>query len=192
MIKPEFEKDIFQALTILQQGGIIVYPTDTIWGIGCDATNAEAVTRIYSLKKRHEQKAMIILIPDTSWLPVYVRHIPEVAYQLIDVTDKPLTLVLDGAYNLASNLIAPDGSVAVRIVRDPFCQALLRKFGKPVVSTSANFSGKPAPAVFAEIDKTLLDKADYVVTWRQNDPTPGTPSSIIRLGPGGEVKIIRP
>ncbi|NMB73074.1 MAG: Sua5/YciO/YrdC/YwlC family protein, partial [Bacteroidales bacterium] len=142
--------------------------------------------------KRTEQKAMIVLMPEISWLSSYVRYVPEVAFQLIEVADKPLTLVLEGAFNLASNLMAPDGSIAVRIVRDPFCKALLEKFRKPIVSTSANFSGEPAPALFTDIEPRLLAMVDYVVTWRQNDLTPGKPSSIIRLGPGGEVSIIRP
>lgn len=188
----EFGKDVNQALKTLQMGGIIIYPTDTIWGIGCDATNRAAVERVYSIKKRTEQKAMIVLMPEISWLSSYVRFVPEVAFQLIEVADKPLTLVLEGAFNLASNLMAPDGSIAVRIVRDPFCQALLEKFRKPIVSTSANFSGEPAPALFTDIEPRLLAMADYVVTWRQNDLTPGKPSSIIRLGPGGEFSIIRP
>lgn len=188
----EFGNDVNQALKTLQMGGIIIYPTDTIWGIGCDATNRAAVERVYSIKKRTEQKAMIVLMPEISWLSSYVRYVPEVAFQLIEVADKPLTLVLEGAFNLASNLMAPDGSIAVRIVRDPFCKALLEKFRKPIVSTSANFSGEPAPALFTDIEPRLLAMVDYVVTWRQNDLTPGKPSSIIRLGPGGEVSIIRP
>ncbi|HQK37108.1 MAG TPA: L-threonylcarbamoyladenylate synthase [Bacteroidales bacterium] len=188
----EFGNDVNQALKTLQMGGIIIYPTDTIWGIGCDATNRAAVERVYSIKKRTEQKAMIVLMPEISWLSSYIRYVPEVAFQLIEVADKPLTLVLEGAFNLASNLMAPDGSIAVRIVRDPFCKALLEKFRKPIVSTSANFSGEPAPALFTDIEPRLLAMVDYVVTWRQNDLTPGKPSSIIRLGPGGEVSIIRP
>jgi len=191
-MKQEFRHDINQALKVLQQGGIIIYPTDTIWGIGCDATNAAAVEKVFTVKKRTGQKAMIVLMPDVSWLPSYVKHIPEVALQLIEVTDKPLTLVLEGAFNLASNLVAPDGSIAVRIVHDPFCQALLERFGKPLVSTSANFSGEPAPAIFRDIEPRLLAMVDYVVSWRQNDTTPGEPSPIIRLGPGGEVSILRP
>jgi L-threonylcarbamoyladenylate synthase len=191
-MKQEFRHDINQALKVLQQGGIIIYPTDTIWGIGCDATNAVAVEKVFTVKKRAVQKGMIVLMPEVSWLPSYVKHIPEVALQLIEVTDKPLTLVLEGAFNLASNLVAPDGSIAVRIVHDPFCQALLERFGKPVVSTSANFSGEPAPAIFRDIEPRLLTMVDYVVSWRQNDTTPGEPSSIIRLGPGGEVSILRP
>ncbi|HQH40304.1 MAG TPA: L-threonylcarbamoyladenylate synthase [Bacteroidales bacterium] len=188
----EFGNDVNQALKTLQMGGIIIYPTDTIWGIGCDATNRAAVERVYSIKKRTEQKAMIVLMPEISWLSSYIRYVPEVAFQLIEIADKPLTLVLEGAFNLASNLMAPDGSIAVRIVRDPFCKALLEKFRKPIVSTSANFSGEPAPALFTDIEPRLLAMVDYVVTWRQNDLTPGKPSSIIRLGPGGEVSIIRP
>lgn len=192
MMKMEFDNDITQALKVLQQGGIIIYPTDTIWGIGCDATNAAAVEKVFAVKKRTEKKAMIVLMPDVSWLSSYVEQIPEVAFQLIEVADKPMSLVLDGAINLASNLVAPDGSIAVRIVHDSFCQSLLERFGKPMVSTSANFSGEPAPALFRDIDPRLLTMVDYVVKWRQNDTTPGKPSSIIRLGPGGEVKILRP
>lgn len=191
-MRQEFGDDVNQALKVLQQGGLIIYPTDTIWGIGCDATNATAVEKVFAVKKRAEEKAMIVLMPNASWLPSYVKHIPEVAFQLFEVANKPLTLVLEGAFNLASNLVTPDGSIAVRIVHDAFCQTLLERFGKPIVSTSANFSGEPSPAIFLDIEPRLLAMADYVVRWRQNDFTPGEPSSIIKLGPGGEVKILRP
>ncbi len=184
-------EDLRQAIKVLTAGGLILYPTDTIWGIGCDATNVEAVRKIYRLKQREDSKAMIILLDSENRLPHYVREIPEIAWQLIDVSDKPLTIIYPGAKNLASNLIAENGSVGIRIVKDDFCRSLIMQFKRPIVSTSANISGKPAPALYDEISAEIKDGVDYKVKWRQEELSPGKPSSIIELGIGGEFKILR-
>ena len=175
----------------MQQGGVIVYPTDTIWGIGCDATNEEAVRKVYALKQRDDSKALITLVDSEAKIEFYVREVPEVAWQLIEVADKPLTIIYDGARNLAPNLIAADGSVALRITREPFSRELCRRFRKAIVSTSANISGAPAPKTFADISEDILSGADYVCSSRREEDIPHVPSSIIKLGAGGEVKVIR-
>ena len=182
--------DLNAAVEILRQGGVLVYPTDTIWGIGCDATNEKAVRKIYEIKKREDAKTMLVLLDDADKLDEYVSEVPEIAWDLIDVSDTPLTIIYPGAQNVAKGLIADDGSLAIRIVKDEFCSRLIKKFGKPVVSTSANFSGKPWPINFSRIDKKLLDKADYVVKWRQNEAKRTNPSGIIKLRQGCEVQII--
>lgn len=184
--------DFEQALGTLKKGGVILYPTDTIWGIGCDATNAEAVKRIYDLKQRHDSKSMLVLMENPGLIPSYVDEVPDVAWDLIELADRPTTIIFDGAKNLALNLIAEDGSIGIRITRENFSADLIRRFRKPIVSTSANLSGAPSPAIFGEIDPVLFSKVDYVVKYRQNDLNPAQPSSIIKLGKGGLVKIIRP
>ena len=168
-----------------------MYPTDTIWGLGCDATNKNAVEKIYKLKQRDDSKAMIIFLESELMLQQYISEVPEIAYQLIDVADRPLTIIYPGAKNLAVNLIAVDGSIGVRIPDDDFCKQLLSRFKKPLVSTSANISGKKSPAFFTEIDEIIINSVDYVVSYRQNDNQPGQPSAIIKLGKGGEIEIIR-
>jgi L-threonylcarbamoyladenylate synthase len=183
--------DIKKALEVLKRGGVILYPTDTIWGIGCDATNAEAVKRVYEIKKRNDRKSMLILLGNSSYLSFYVQLVPEIAYQLIDVTDQPLTIIYPGAKNLAPNLIAEDGSIGIRITDDEFCIQLLSRFKKPLVSTSANVSNSVSPANFSEINQEIIDSVDYVVTWRQDDYTKRQPSGIIKLGKNGEVEVIR-
>jgi len=184
-------EDLHKAKEVLLKGGIICYPTDTIWGLGCDATNPDAVARIYALKKREDSKSMLVLLDNENRLPSYVKEIPEIAWQLIEVNDKPMTIIYDGARNLASNLIAPDGSVGIRITSDPFCIKLIAALRKPLVSTSANFSGQPSPRFFDEIDRELLSLVDYVVEWRQDDHTPASASSILKIGAAGEITIIR-
>ena len=186
-----YKEDIDRALAVMQQGGVIVYPTDTIWGIGCDATNEEAVRKVYALKQRDDSKALITLVDSEAKIEFYVREVPEVAWQLIEVADKPLTIIYDGARNLAPNLIAADGSVALRITREPFSRELCRRFRKAIVSTSANISGAPAPKTFADISEDILSGADYVCSSRREEDIPHVPSSIIKLGAGGEVKVIR-
>ncbi len=186
--------DIERALEVLKRGGIIIYPTDTIWGIGCDATRAEAVARIYELKHRRDSKALICLIDSADNLCRWVEGVSEVAYQLIEAAVDPLTVVYDGAYvpPLAANLPASDGSLAVRVTSDPFCRELCRRLRRPLVSTSANISGAPAPSRFADISPTLLEGVDYVCTsGRRALSQPRKPSSIIKLSPSGVVKIIR-
>jgi len=185
-------EDIKAALEVLQKGGVILYPTDTIWGLGCDAANEEAVKRIYEIKKRIDSKSMLILMENVGLLERYVSEVPEIAYDLIELTDKPLTIVYDGAKNLAKNLIADDGSIGIRITTETFTSDLIRRFKRPIVSSSANISGKPAPACFDEIDSLIIDAVDYVVKYRQDDLQKAVPSSIVKLGSGGEIKIIRP
>lgn len=189
------EQDIKNALEVLRMGGVILYPTDTVWGIGCDATNSEAVKRVYEIKEREDSKALICLVDSDARLQRYVRHVPEVAWQLIDSLQdsdaKPTTLILDGAINLAENLIAEDGSVALRITQEAFSKELCYKFQKALVSTSANISGQPAAQNYQDIDPVLLERVDYVCWTRRQEHKPHKPSSIIRLREDGEVTIIR-
>ena len=187
----KIEDDIRNAVEILRKGGVILYPTDTVWGIGCDATNANAVSRVYEIKRRQDSKAMICLVDSDERLQRYVRNVPEVAWQLLNVADKPTTVILDGAVNLAPNLLAPDGSVAIRITKEPFSRQLCFRFQKAIVSTSANISGEPAAQNFKDISPQLIDSVDYVCHSRRQETEAHAPSSIIKLGLGGEVSIIR-
>ena len=183
--------DIHKALEVLKKGGVILYPTDTIWGLGCDATNFDAVERIYDIKMRPDHKSLLVLIDDAGRIPSYVEHIPEVAWDLLEVADKPLTLIYPKAKNLAHNLVGEDESIGIRVTSDLFCQKLIQRFKKPIVSTSANESGTPPPASFDEISDKIKDQVDYIVNWKQDDTSKKTPSGIIKLGPKGEIKIIR-
>lgn len=185
------DEDLKSAVEVLRDGGTILYPTDTIWGIGCDATNLQAVQRVYDIKHRADNKSMLVLVDSEAQLIRYVVQVPEIAWQLIDVSIKPLTIIYPGAKNLARNLIAENGSVGIRMPKDEFCRKLISRFGKPVVSTSANLSGRRAPALFSEIENEIISEVDYVVKWRRTDTTPGEASSVIELGPGGEIKILR-
>lgn len=185
------EEDIKKACEILSKGGIIVYPTDTIWGIGCDATNEEAVKKIYAIKQRADSKSMLVLLDSSAKLDYYISDLPDIALDLIEISGKPLTIIYSGAKNLASNLIAEDGSIGIRITQESFSKELCRRFKKPIVSTSANISGKPSPANFSEIELAIISAVDYVVNYRQDDLTKSKPSSIIKLDTGGVLKIIR-
>lgn len=185
------EEDIKKAVETLRNGGVILYPTDTVWGIGCDATNAEAVTKVYKIKQRDDSKALICLVDSDARLQRYVRNIPEVAWQLLDCADKPTTVILDGAVNLAPNLIAADGSIALRITSETFSKQLCYRFQKAIVSTSANISGEPTAQNYRDIAPEIIDAVDYVCWSRRQEHKPHTPSSIIKLGMGGEVEIIR-
>ncbi|MBP3767433.1 MAG: threonylcarbamoyl-AMP synthase [Prevotella sp.] len=189
------EEDIKKAVEVLKKGGVILYPTDTVWGIGCDATNEEAVKRVYQIKKREDSKALICLVDSDARLQRYVRQVPDVAWQLIDSLSegnvKPTTLILDGAVNLAPNLIAEDGSIALRITQEPFSKELCYRFQKALVSTSANISGQPAAQNYCDIVPELLGAVDYVCWSRRQEHKPHQPSSIIRLKADGEVSIIR-
>ena len=185
------EQDIKNAVEVLRRGGVILYPTDTVWGIGCDATNAEAVKKVYELKQRDDSKALICLVDSDARLQRYVRNVPDVAWQLIDCCDKPTTIILDGAVGLAPNLIADDGSIALRITNEPFSKELCYRFQKALVSTSANISGEPAAQNYCDIDPRLLEAVDYVFWSRRQEHKPHQPSSIIRLRQNGEVTIIR-
>jgi L-threonylcarbamoyladenylate synthase len=183
--------DIEKSLEVLNTGGVILYPTDTIWGIGCDATNEKAVERIYQIKQRCDQKSMLVLLDNPNKIPSYINEMPELAWDLIDLSENPLTIIYPGAKNLAPNLIAPDGSIGIRISNDEFNQKLIQRFKKPLVSTSANISGSSSPQHFAEISHEITNAVDYIVEWKQNDFTKSQPSSIIKIGPTGEIKIIR-
>lgn len=185
------EEDIKKAVETLRNGGVILYPTDTVWGIGCDATNAEAVTKVYKIKQRDDSKALICLVDSDARLQRYVRNIPEVAWQLLDCADKPTTVILDGAVNLAPNLIAADGSIALRITSETFSKQLCYRFQKAIVSTSANISGEPTAQNYRDIAPEIIDAVDYVCWSRRQEHKPHTPSSIIKLGMGGEIEIIR-
>lgn len=186
------EDDIKKACEIMEKGGIILYPTDTIWGIGCDATNEDAVKRVYEIKKRIDSKALIVLVDKPVKVEFYVREVPEIAWNLIDVADKPLTIVYPNARNLATNVLADDGSVGIRITQETFSRKLCECFRKAIVSTSANISGQPAPTNFNEISDEIKQAVDYVVTYRQDDPYQPSPSSVIWIGEGGVIKILRP
>ncbi|MBQ8155625.1 MAG: threonylcarbamoyl-AMP synthase [Prevotella sp.] len=189
------EEDIRNAVETMRKGGVILYPTDTVWGIGCDATNAEAVKRVYEIKQRDDSKALICLVDSDARLQRYIRNVPDVAWQLIDSLQdsdaKPTTLILDGAINLAENLIADDGSIGLRITNEPFSKELCYRFQKAIVSTSANISGEPAAQNYCDIDPRILEAVDYVCWSRRQEHKPHTPSSIIRLKENGEVTIIR-
>lgn len=187
----DYKEDIDKALDVLRRGGIILYPTDTIWGIGCDATNSEAVAAVYRLKKRSETKSMLVLVDSEKMLTRYCESAPEVALQLSELSERPCTLVLDGAVNLAPNLVAADGSIGMRVTRDDFSRDLCRAFGRPIVSTSANISGEPSPALFREISPEVVDNVDYVVGWRRGDTAPSRPSSVIKISSDGQFKILR-
>lgn len=175
----------------MNEGGVILYPTDTIWGIGCDATNEEAVRRVYQIKQRSDSKAMLVLVDSPVKVDFYVQDVPEVAWDLIEVADKPLTIIYSGARNLASNLIAEDGSVGIRVTNEEFSKRLCQQFRKAIVSTSANISGQPSPANYSEITEELKSMVDYVVGYRQEEMGNPKPSSIIKLDKGGVIKIIR-
>lgn len=185
------EADIVQCLKTLSAGGLILYPTDTVWGIGCDATNADAVSRVYQLKQRDDSKALIVLIDSADHLDHYVVDVPMIARELIDVAVKPLTIIYEGAYNLAPNVLGDEDSVGIRIPSDEFCHRLCERFGKPIVSTSANVSGQPTAKCFADIDPAIIGGVDYAVEYRRGDITPHQPSNIILLSRDGTFKIIR-
>lgn len=188
----DYSVDITNAVKVLREGGIILYPTDTVWGLGCDATNAAAVDKIYALKQRAESKALITLVGNVAMLERTVEGIPDVAYDLIELSERPITIVYDRGISVASNLLAEDGTLAVRVTREDFSRTLCNKFGRPLVSTSANISGTPTPACFADISPEVLDKVDYVCTSRRNEADKAKASTIMRINEAGEFKIIRP
>ena len=186
-----FEEDIKECLNTLRQGGTILYPTDTIWGIGCDPTNSGAVEKIFKIKSRSESKSLIILVDGLSMIERYVKDIPEIVYELAEVSDTPLTIIYPKGKNLAEGICSEDDSIAIRICHDEFCSELINRFRKPIVSTSANLSGKPSPGNFDEIEKTVIDKVDFVVKYRQNDRSKRLASPVIKVNLDGTIKIIR-
>ncbi len=183
-------EEINKCIEVLKSGGLILYPTDTVWGIGCDATNEKAVQKIYALKQREDSKALICLVANDAMLERHIEKVPETAYDIIDLSTKPTTIIYDNPKGIAKNLIAPDNTLAVRVASDKFCKYLINKFKKPIVSTSANISGRPTPRSFDKISEHILKGVDYVVNLHRNEKN-GTPSSIIKLGNDGTVKIIR-
>lgn len=187
----DFSLDINKSIEVLKSGGVILCPTDTIWGLSCDATNQKAVEKLFELKKRPQTMAMIILVAADVTIQQYVKEVPEIAWELLDVADKPITIVYPGAKNLAQNLIAKDGSIAIRVCKDDFCNALITKYRKPLVSTSANYSGENTPVIFNDISNELIEYVDYVVTYNQENTTKSQPSSVIKIGLGGQIEIIR-
>ncbi len=185
------KEDIKKAVEVLQNGGVILYPTDTIWGLGCDATNKNAVSKIYKIKQRNEEKSMLVLLNNLNNIYSYVDIVPEIAIDIAELSEKPVTLIYPGAKNLAENLIAPDGSIGIRITKEEFTYQLLQKFRKPIVSTSANIAGDKTAANFSEISEKIKSQVDYIVKYRQEDKTPKASSSIIKVGTGNEITVIR-
>jgi L-threonylcarbamoyladenylate synthase len=187
----QFENDIKACLQVLKNGGLILYPTDTIWGIGCDATNEAAVAKIYQLKKRADEKSMVVLVAEEATITKYITQ-PEVKiFDYIKGIYKPTTVIYEGAVGLAKNVVAKDGTAAIRIVKDEFCKLLIQHFKKPIVSTSANISGYPPPIIFTDIDAAIKNGVDYIVQHRQDDLAPSTPSAIIKWNADGSLTIIR-
>ncbi|MBQ9559613.1 MAG: threonylcarbamoyl-AMP synthase [Bacteroidaceae bacterium] len=183
--------DIKNAIEVMRKGGVILYPTDTIWGIGCDAQNEEAVRRVYEIKRREDSKALICLVDSANRMQRYFRNVPEVAWDLIDYAERPLTLILDGAVNVAPNLLADDGSLGIRVTKEQFSQQLCYRFQRAIVSTSANFSGEPSPKSFYDIPEELKSQVDYIVQFARGRKSDGRPSSIIKLAEDGTVTVIR-
>jgi L-threonylcarbamoyladenylate synthase len=190
-MKNEFGTDLSAALKVLRSGGVILYPTDTLWGLGCDATNAMAVKRIFEIKQRAENKSLIILVNSVAMLERYVSNPPEVALEMAELSERPLTVVYDSGKSLAEGVASADGSVGVRVCTEPFCDALMDALRKPLVSTSANISGSSAPAIFDEISEEVKAAVDYVCLWRQDDRSRARPSSVIKVSGNGVVKILR-
>lgn len=185
------KEEVKKACQVMNEGGVILYPTDTVWGIGCDATNEAAVRKVYEIKKRADSKALLVLVDTAVKVDFYVQDAPSIAWDLIEMADKPLTIIYSGARNLAANLIAEDGSVGIRVTNEEFSHRLCQQFRKAIVSTSANVSGEPGAANFSEISEEIKSAVDYVVNFRQEDNSRPKPSSIIKLGQGGVIKIIR-
>ncbi len=201
MVERYDREDLQEAVRVLRAGGVIVYPTDTVWGIGCDATNEDAVRKVYALKHREDSKSMLVLLDGAGKLQGYVEHIPDAAWDLLECTahdrdsqglqPRPMTIIYPGAKNIAPNLIAEDGSIGIRITQEPFSKALCEQLHRPIVSTSANISGEPTAKNFRQISQAVLDAADYVCRYRRNDETEKRPSSIIKLGIDNQIQIIR-
>lgn len=186
-----FQPDIDQCLQALNNGGIILYPTDTVWGIGCDATNEQAVEKIFTLKQRPQKKSMIILLADERDVLQYVASPDLRVFDYLRTVQKPTTVIYDGAVGLPDNLVAEDGTIAIRLVDDPFCKHLIKRLRKPLVSTSANIAGEPSPASFNDISPGIKSGVDYIVQYRQDDKTPVTPSAIVKWNKNGSITVIR-
>ena len=186
-----YDSDIRQACDVMRKGGVILYPTDTVWGIGCDATNEAAVKRVFEIKRRADSKSLLLLVDSEAKVSLYVKDVPDVAWDLIELSEKPLTIIYDQSRNLAPNVVAADGSVGIRVTREEFSRQLCYRYGKAIVSTSANISGEPTPQTFSEISPEILEAVDYVVGCRRKEKKGAKPSSILRLSSKGEIQIIR-
>lgn len=186
------QEDLKQAVAVLKKGGLILYPTDTVWGIGCDATNSAAVRQVYALKGRDDHKALITLVGDIGMLERVVNDVPDVAYNLIEYSERPLTIVYDKGVNVAPELMGDDGTLGVRVTREEFSSRLCRMLGRPLVSTSANISGEPSPRVFSEISDEIRGGVDYICASRRDENVPSLPSTVMRLCGNGEFKVLRP
>lgn len=184
------KQELYSALEVLKRGGLILYPTDTVWGIGCDATNADAIDKLYALKQREESKAMICLVSDFKMLNQFVEEVPEVAYDILKYAAKPTTIIYDQPIRVAENVIGADNTLAIRVTKDDFCSQLIRKFRKPIVSTSANISGQKTPNSFSEISPAVSENVDYIVNLRRNQKN-AAPSAIIKLTNDGKVSVLR-
>ena len=190
-MRKTFDEDVVNSLEVLRKGGVILYPTDTIWGLGCDATNEEAINKIFKIKQREESKSMIILVAEESDILKYVAAPNLAVFDFISTQEKPTTVIYENAVSLPDNLVQDDGSIAIRIVRDEFCRHLIKRLRKPLVSTSANISGDPSPVTFMDISKRIKDSVDYIVAWRQEDNNPAQPSQILKWNKDGTIKYIR-
>lgn len=184
-------EEVHRAGEIILRGGTILYPTDTIWGIGCDATDQAAVQKVYHIKQRPDHKRMLVLVSGMAMLSRYLHTVPEEAKKIIRSAVKPTTIIYPGGKDLAPNLLSENGSIGIRITADPFCLQLIEWTGRPIVSTSANITGNPSPALYSQVERTVRDQVDYVVNWRQEESTPATPSAIIELNENGKVTILR-
>lgn len=184
-------EEVHKSAEVLRSGGLILYPTDTIWGIGCDVRDQEAVNQIYTLKKREDSKSMLILVPDLDFLARYVEEVPRLALELIEAAEKPTTIIYQGARNLALNLVAGDGSAGIRLCDDPFCKELMYQMDSALVSTSANLSGEASPAHFGEVSAVIRSGVDHVVSWRQHERKEARPSAILMIRPDGSLLTIR-
>ncbi len=187
----DLKQEIEAAVKVLKEGGVILYPTDTVWGIGCDASDKDAVARVFEIKEREDAKSLITLVADADMIGRYVKVIPQMAIELIEINDKPMTIIYPGAMGLAGNVVAEDGSVGIRIPQSEFCRQLCRRFGGAIVSTSANISGEEAPASFEDINAAILDAVDHIVDPFYEEGATGVSSQIIKVGLDGEIKVIR-
>lgn len=187
----DFQSEVEAALNILRRGEVILYPTDTIWGLGCDATNDEAVKTIYRIKQRDDSKSLIILVGEERDILQYVAAPDLAVFEFLAEQTRPTTIIFENAINLPDNLIAEDGSIAIRIVRDEFCRHIIKRLRKPIVSTSANISGQPSPRFFDEVSEEVKAAVDHIVQWRQDDKTPSQPSQIVKWKSGGMFEVIR-
>jgi L-threonylcarbamoyladenylate synthase len=186
----DFESDIKNCVNTLQQGGVILYPTDTVWGLGCNALDAAAVEKVFALKQRPKEKSMIVLLADARDILQFVAAPPPDIIAIVESFTEPTTVIYDGAIGFPDNVVNADGSIAIRVTTDPFCKALIKRFRNPIVSTSANISGAPPPAIFSLIDQHIIDGADYAVSYRQEDATRRAPSRLVRVSDEGEVTVV--